>query len=118
MAGPGLTDRVEGMCGMQSAPQPSWPLFLSAAWPLVALKLRIKGHRKLPELILEWHLDGLGRPHQHLHHGSAASMTGQATEGSGNMYARVTARAARTRFGEYTVRRCNRRLVRLKTALH
>lgn len=91
MAGPGLTDRIEGMRGMQSTPQPSWPLFLSAAWPLVALKLRIKGHRKLPELILEWHLDGLGRPHQRLHHDSTASMTGQATERPGNMYGGVTA---------------------------
>lgn len=93
MAGRGWTDRVEGMCGMQSTPRPSWPLFLSAAWPLVALKLRIKGHRKLPELILEWHVDGLGRPHQHLHHGGTASVTGQAVEGSGNMYGRVTVRA-------------------------
>lgn len=91
MAGPGSADRVEGMRGMQRSPQPSRPLFLSAAWPLVALKLRIKGHRKLPGLILAWHVDGLGRPHQHLHHGGTARVTGH--DRSGNTDGRVTARA-------------------------
>lgn len=88
---------------MQSSPQPSWPLFLSAAWPLVALKLRIKGQRKLPELILEWHVDGLGRPHQHLHHDGTASVTGQ--DGSGNTDGRVTARAVSIRGPVVNVRR-------------
>ena len=89
-----MTDRAEGMWGMQSPPQPSWPLFLSATWPLVALKLRIKGHRKLPELILEWHVDGLGRPHQHLHYDATASVTGQ--DRSGKTNGRVTARGEET----------------------
>lgn len=40
----------------------SWLFFLSAAWSVVALKPRIKGHRKLPVLILDKHVDGLGRP--------------------------------------------------------
>lgn len=57
--------------GMQACRAPrglSWLFFLSAAWPFVALKPRIKGHRKLPVLILDRHVDGLGRPHQHLYH--------------------------------------------------
>lgn len=95
MAGLGLTDRIGSMRGMQSTPRLSWPFFLSAAWPLVALEPRIKGHRKLPELILDWHVDGLGRPHQHLHHNGTAAVTGQAVEGSGNMYGRVMVRAVR-----------------------
>lgn len=88
---------------MQSTPQPAWPLFLSAAWPLVALKLRIKGHRKLPELILERHVDGLGRPHQHLHHDGTASETGQ--DRSGNMYGRFTATALSIRGPRVNIRR-------------
>lgn len=96
MAGPGLTDRVGGMCGMQSTPWLSWLFFLSATWPLEVLEPRMKGHRKLPELIWDWHADGLGRPHQHLHHdGTAAPVTGQAVEGSGNMYGGVAVRAVR-----------------------
>lgn len=73
----------------------SWPLFLSAAWPFVVLKPRIKGHRKLPELILDRHVDGLGRPHQHLHHNGTAAVTGQAIQGSGNTYGWIVVRAAR-----------------------
>lgn len=84
MAAPGLTDRVGGYAWHAKRPPGlSWPLFLSAAWPLVVLKPRIKGHRKLPDLILDWHVDGLGRPRQHLHHNSIAAATGQALQGSG-----------------------------------
>lgn len=91
-----MTDRAGGMCGTSSAPGGlSWPFFLSAAWPFVALKPRIKGHRKLPVLILDRHVDGLGRPHQHLHHYGTAAATVQAIQGSGNTYGWVMARAVR-----------------------
>lgn len=73
----------------------SWPFFLSAAWHFVVLKPRTKGHRKLLALILDRHVDGLGRPHQHLHHNDTAAVTGQAIQGSGNTYGWVMVRAVR-----------------------
>ncbi len=85
-----------GVCAACRAPRGlAWPFFLSAAWPLAVLKPRIKGHRKLPGLILDWHVDGLGRPHQHLHHSGTAALTGQAIQGSGNTYGWVMLRAVR-----------------------
>ena len=36
---------------------------------------------------------GLAEPHQHLHHHSKAAVTGQAIQGPGGMYGRVTVRA-------------------------
>lgn len=63
MAAPRLIERVGGVCVARRAARGlSWPFFLSAAWPLAVLKPRIKGHRKLPRLILAWHVDGPGRP--------------------------------------------------------
>ena len=61
----------------------------------MALKPRIKGHRKLPALILDRHVDGLGRPHQHLYHHGTAAVTGQAIQGSGNTYGLVMVKAVR-----------------------
>lgn len=73
----------------------SWPFFLSVAWPCLVLKPRIKGHRKLQALILDRHVDGLGRPHQHLHPIGTAAMTRQAIQGAGNTYGWVMVRAVR-----------------------
>lgn len=83
-----------GVCVTCWAPRGlSWPFFLSATWSFVALKPRIKGHRKLPVLILDKHVDGLGRPHQHLHHHSMAYVTGKAIHGSESTYGWVMVRA-------------------------
>lgn len=71
-----MTDRIGGMPGTQSSPGLSWLSLLSAALPSEASQSRIKGHRKLPRLILGWHVDGLGRPHQHLQHNAAAGVMG------------------------------------------
>lgn len=54
-----MTDRLNGICGMQSY-RGALMAALPAAWPLVALKLRIKGYRKLLGLILDWHVDRFG----------------------------------------------------------
>lgn len=104
MAGLRLTDRVGGMRGM-----PSTPGALMAVLPVCSLafsgfKARIKGHRKLPELILDRHVDGLGRPHQHLHQNGTAAVTGQAIQGSGNTYGWVMVRAVRGLACEHVVR--------------
>lgn len=69
------------------------PFFLSVAWPFVALKPRIKGYRKLPGLILDKHVDGLGRPHQQLHLSGMAAVTVQALQGFWNAYVWVMVRA-------------------------
>lgn len=51
-------------------------------------------------LILDRHVDGLGRPHQHLYHHGTAAVTGQAIQGSGNAYALVMVKAVTGGGGE------------------